>query len=70
MPLDCIGGRITLNGVGTDDRQSNVRGGTLTLPVDRHNSIKLFGSTGVYSRTWSDFSALGIAWQFRWGAGL
>jgi hypothetical protein len=46
------------------------RGGTLTLPVDRHNSIKLFDSTGVYSRTWSDFSALGIAWQFRWGAGL
>ena len=54
-----------------DDRQENVRvGGTLTLPVDWRNSIKLFGSTGVYSRTGSDFSAVEIAWQFRWDAGL
>ena len=30
----------------------------------------LNGSTGVYHRTDSDFWAVGIAYQFRWGGGL
>ena len=29
-----------------------------------------FGSTGVYSRTDSNFWTVGIAWQYRWGGGL
>ena len=33
-------------------------------------SIKLYGSTGIYSRTDNDFWAVGIAWQYRWGGGL
>ena len=65
------GGRTTLDGVRGDDLQENVRVGvTFTLPVDRHNSIKLYGSTGVFTRTGSDFNAVGIAWQYRWGGGL
>jgi hypothetical protein len=28
------------------------------------------GSTGVSTRTGSDFDAIGIAWQYRWGGGL
>jgi len=40
------------------------------LPIDRHNSVKLNASTGLYTRTGSEFSILGIAWQYRWGAGL
>lgn len=64
------GGRTTVAGVRGNDRQENVRVGvTLALPVDRHNSIKLYGSVGAYTRTGADFDAVGIAWQYRWGGG-
>lgn len=34
-----------------DDLQQNSRlGATMALPVDRHNSVKLYGSTGVSTR--------------------
>jgi hypothetical protein len=64
------GGRTIVDGVEAD-REENVRLGlTIALPVNRYNSIKLYGSTGAYSRTGTDFEALGIAWQVRWGGGL
>jgi hypothetical protein len=64
------GGRTTLNGVRDDNEQTNTRAGlTLALPVDRYNSIKLNASTGISTRTGSEFSAVGVAWQYRWGAG-
>jgi hypothetical protein len=51
--------------------QSNTRTGlTLALPVDRYNSVKIYGSTGTSSRTGSDFNAVGVAWQYRWGEGF
>jgi hypothetical protein len=65
------GGQTTVDGERNDDRRDNVRiGGTLTLPVNRRNSVKLYGSTGVYTRRGSDFDVIGMAWQYRWGAGL
>ncbi len=65
------GGRTTIEGVTNNDLQQNWRTGfTLALPVNRHNSIKLFGSSGVSARTGSNYDALGIAWQYRWGGGL
>ena len=65
------GGRTTIDGVRTNTLQSNTRAGlTVSLPVDRRNSVKLYASTGISSRTGSDFDAVGIAWQYRWGAGL
>ena len=64
------GGRTTLNGVRGDNEQTNTRAGlTLALPVDRHNSIKLNASTGISTRTGSEFSAVAVAWQYRWGGG-
>jgi hypothetical protein len=64
------GGRTTVNGVRGDNEQTNTRAGfTLALPVDRSNSIKLAASTGISTRTGSEFSAVGVAWQYRWGAG-
>lgn len=64
------GGRTTVNGDKSDNEQENVRAGlTLALPVDRQNSIKLNAGTGVYTRTGSQFSNIGIAWQYRWGEG-
>jgi hypothetical protein len=65
------GGRSTVDGEKNDDRQANARVGvTLTLPVDRHHSVKLYASHGAYTRIGSNFTTFGIAWQVRWGAGL
>jgi hypothetical protein len=65
------GGRTAIDGVQGDDEQSNWRAGaTLTFPIDIHNSIKLYGSTAVQTRVGGDFDLVGIAWQYRWGAGL
>jgi outer membrane putative beta-barrel porin/alpha-amylase len=64
------GGRTTVNDVQNDDRQENVRLGiTVALPLSRHFSLRLYGSSGVYARTSSNFDAAGIALQFRWGGG-
>lgn len=65
------GGRTTVDGVKGDTLQENTRLGlTVALPVNRHNSIKLYASTGVFARTGSNFNTGGIVWQFRWGGGL
>lgn len=65
------GGRTTIDGVNKNDLQENWRiGATLTLPVNRKHSIKLFGNSGVSTRTGTDYDSLGIAWQYRWGEGL
>lgn len=65
------GGRTTLNGTRGNDLQQNWRlGGTLAIPVDIHNSIKLYASSGVSARTGNNFDLVGIAWQYRWGGGL
>jgi hypothetical protein len=65
------GGRTTIDGVENDDVQKNSRlGVTLALPVDRHQSVKLYASTGTSTRTGSDFDTVGIIWQYRWGGGL
>lgn len=65
------GGRTTVNGEEKDNLQQNWRlGATLAVPVDRRNSIKLYASTGVHTRTKSNFDLFGLAWQYRWGGGL
>ena len=65
------GGRTSVDGVKGEDLQRNWRlGATLALPVTLHHSIKLYASTGVYTRTGGDFDLIGIAWQYRWGGGL
>ena len=65
-----MGGRTTVNGVRGDNEQTNTRAGlTLALPIDRQNSVKFNASTGISTRTGSEFSAVGVAWQHRWGAG-
>jgi hypothetical protein len=55
----------------TDNKdQENARAGfTLALPIDRNNSLKLSASTNITTRTGSEFSAIGVAWQYRWGDG-
>jgi len=65
------GARATVNGRRTDTLQASSRFGlTLAVPVNRRNSIKLYGATGVWARTGSGSTNFGIAWQYRWGPGL
>jgi hypothetical protein len=66
-----VGGRVSVNDQPGRNLQSNTRlGGTIALPVNPYNSIKLFGSTGVTARAGGRFDTLGAAWQVRWGGGL
>jgi Putative MetA-pathway of phenol degradation len=61
------GGRTTTNGASGDNEQSNTRAGlTLAIPLDSHNSAKFNASTGISTRTGSEFSVFGFAWQLRW----
>jgi outer membrane putative beta-barrel porin/alpha-amylase len=64
------GGRTTIDGVRGESLEDVRVGGTLAIPIDRHNSIKLTASTGAYARIGGNFTTAGIAWQFRWGGGL
>lgn len=65
------GARTTNDGNLAAESLGNWRvGGTLSVAVHRHHSVKLYGSTGVYSRTGSSFDNVGIAWQYRWGEGF
>ena len=65
------GGRTTVDGERDRNLQQNWRlGGTLAFPVDRKHSVKVYASSGVHARTGNDFDAYGVAWQYRWGAGL
>ena len=66
-----MGGRTTQDNIMDDNMQQNWRvGGTLSFPITKQQSIKLYGSTGVYSRTGSSFDIMGIVWQYRWEEGL
>ena len=70
-PTYFMGGRSTIDGIQGNDLQENWRvGGTLALPVNACNSIKLFASSGVSARTGNNYDQIGIAWQYRWGGGL
>ena len=65
------GGLNLIDGHSTQDLQNNTRvGGTIAIPVNRYNSIKLYGSTGVTARAGGRFDSIGAAWQVRWGGGL
>jgi hypothetical protein len=65
------GGRTEVDGVKADTLRKNTRVGlTVALPVDLRNSVKIYGSTGVSSRTGDEYDGLGILWQYRFGGGL
>jgi hypothetical protein len=65
------GGRSCVNGDPSGDLKGSTRVGlTLALPVTVHNAVKLYGSTGLSTRTGDKFDAIGVAWQYRWGGGV
>ncbi|VAW67032.1 hypothetical protein MNBD_GAMMA08-1456 [hydrothermal vent metagenome] len=65
------GGETKVNGVVSNDLQNNSRTGfTAAIPINKYHSIKILASTGVSTRTGSDYDSINIFWQYRWGAGL
>ena len=62
------GGRTTVNGVEQNDELGNSRLGlTYSYPWDRQHSLKLYASEGISVRFGTDFTVVGLAWQYRWG---
>jgi hypothetical protein len=65
------GGQSTVGGVERNDRIENSRyGATLSLPVTKRHSLKAYASSGIQTRTGTDFDAAGLAWMYRWGGGM
>ena len=65
------GGKTTIDSIERADLQENWRTGiTLSLPLNRNQSVKLYGSRGVSTRTGSNFDLAGVVWQYRWGGGF
>jgi hypothetical protein len=65
------GGRTTVNDAPKDNALSNSRLGlTVAVPIDRYYSIKFNASSGISTRTGTNFDTVGLVLQYRWGAGL
>ena len=65
------GGQTTMNGIASNDLQSNSRFGmTMSFPINRRQSLKFGSSSGVATRTGTDFDLYALAWQYRWGGGI
>ncbi|MBO0801264.1 MAG: transporter, partial [Blastocatellia bacterium] len=63
-----FGGRTTVDGVKRNDLMSNWRYGfTFSMPLAKQHSLKILASSGLVTRVGSDFSSIGIAYQYVWG---
>jgi len=63
-----VGGRSALNGVenpSTLQRNSRV-GGTVSVPVSKHQSIKFSYNRGAYIRYGGNYQNVSFAWQYSW----
>jgi len=62
------GGETTTNGLRSSDLQSNTRLGlTASVPINAQHSVKIAASTGVSTRTGTDFDSMLAVWQYAWG---
>jgi hypothetical protein len=63
-----FGGKTSLNGVEnplTVERNSRI-GGTASIPVSKHQSIKFSYNNGVYIRYGGNYQSVSVAWQYSW----
>jgi hypothetical protein len=63
-----FGGATSVNGIlnaATLQRNSRV-GGTASIPISRHQSIKFSYSNGAYIRYGGNFQNVSLAWQYAW----
>ncbi len=63
-----FGGKTTLNGVQNPlTRAANSRlGGTVSVPITKHQSLKLSYSDGTYIRYGGNYQNVSVAWQYSW----
>jgi hypothetical protein len=62
------GGQTSLNGVENDltlQRNSRV-GGTVSVPVSKHQSLKFSYANGAYIRFGGNYQSVSVAWQYSW----
>jgi hypothetical protein len=63
------GGQTSTDDVPNQNRQSNVRVGvTASVPINSKHSVKINASTGVSTRTGTDFDTVAAVWQYAWSA--
>jgi Putative MetA-pathway of phenol degradation len=62
------GGNRSVNGIpSANSLQSNSRiGGTASIPVNKHQSLKFSYSRGAVIRVGGDFQTVSAAWQYSW----
>ncbi len=63
-----VGGRTSINGVENPlTLQANSRiGGTASVPLSKHQSLKFSFNTGAYIRLGGDYHNVSVAWQYSW----
>ncbi len=63
-----IGGTTTLNGVlnpSTEQTSSRI-GGTVSVPVSKHDTLKMSYSVGTYIRFGGNYQDISAGWQHHW----
>jgi len=63
-----VGGRTRINGVESPNSlQENSRiGGTVSVPVNKHQSLKFSYNRGAYIRYGGNFNNISVGWQYSW----
>jgi hypothetical protein len=63
-----VGGRTAINGVeNPNSLQRNSRiGGTVSLPVSKHQSVKCSYNRGAYIRYGGNLNNVSVGWQYSW----
>jgi len=56
--------------VTKEDALSNSRVGlTVAVPIDRYYAVKFNASSGISTRTGTNFDSVSVVLQYRWGRG-
>jgi len=63
-----FGGKTSINGIPNPvTQQANSRiGGTISLPISKHQSLKCSYSNGTYIRYGGNYQNVTVAWQYSW----
>jgi hypothetical protein len=63
-----VGGVTSLNGIrNLESKQTGSRiGGTFSVPVSKHQSLKFSYSNGTYIRFGGNYQNVSVAWQYSW----
>jgi hypothetical protein len=63
-----FGGRTSINGkedLATLQKNSRI-GGTASIPLTRHQSVKFSYNNGAYIRYGGNYQSVSVAWQYSW----